>query len=70
MTQQEFNKIFDHTILKPTTTEKDLKKVCDEAIKYGFCSVAVNTGMVKACAEFLSAATEKRRSCLMAYTVA
>ena len=53
MTQQEFNKIFDHTILKPTTTEKDLKKVCDEAIKYGFCSVAVNTGMVKVCAEFL-----------------
>ena len=53
MTQQEFNKIFDHTILKPPTTENDLKKVCDEAIKYGFCSVAVNTGMVKTCAEFL-----------------
>ena len=53
MTATEFNKIFDHTILKPTTTEADLKKVCDEAIKYGFCSVAVNTGMVSACAEFL-----------------
>lgn len=53
MTVTEFNKIFDHTILKPPTTEADLKKVCDEAIKYGFCSVAVNTGMVSACAEFL-----------------
>lgn len=53
MTQQEFNKIFDHTILKPPTTENDLKQVCQEAIKYGFCSVAVNTGMVKVCAEFL-----------------
>ena len=53
MTQQEFNKIFDHTILKPPTTEDDLKKVCQEAVKYGFCSVAVNTGMVKACVEFL-----------------
>lgn len=53
MTQKEFNKIFDHTILKPYTTENDLKKVCEEAVKYGFCSVAVNTGMVKACAEFL-----------------
>lgn len=53
MTATEFNKIFDHTILKPPTTEADLKKVCDEAIKYGFCSVAVNTGMVSACAEFL-----------------
>lgn len=53
MTQSEFNKVFDHTILKPSTTKEQLKKVCDEAMKYGFCSVAVNTGMVSACAEFL-----------------
>lgn len=53
MTAKEFNKIFDHTILKPPTTEEDLKKVCDEAVNYGFCSVAVNTGMVTACAKFL-----------------
>ena len=50
---EKFNKIFDHTVLKPSTTEAQLKKVCDEAVKYGFCSVAVNTGMVKKCAEFL-----------------
>ena len=50
---KNFNKLFDHTILKPPTTEEELKKVCDDAIKYGFCSVAVNTGMVKSCAEFL-----------------
>ena len=56
MTQKEFNKIFDHTILKPPTTENDLRRVCDEAIKYGFCSVAVNTGMVKTCAAFLEGA--------------
>lgn len=54
MTQKEFNKLFDHTILKPSTTERDLKAVCDEAVKYGFCSVAVNTGMVKKCAEYLN----------------
>ncbi|MBE6631376.1 MAG: deoxyribose-phosphate aldolase [Ruminococcaceae bacterium] len=53
MSKQEFNKIFDHTILKAPTTESDLKALCDDAIEYGFCSVAVNTGMVKACAEFL-----------------
>jgi len=53
MTQKEFNKVFDHTILKPTTTEKELKLVCDDAVKYGYYSVAVNTGMVKACAGFL-----------------
>lgn len=53
MNKESFAKFFDHTILKPPTTEIELKKVCDDAIKYGFCSVAVNTGMVKACAEFL-----------------
>ena len=50
---ENFNKIFDHTVLKASTTEAQLKKVCEEAVKYGFCSVAVNTGMVKKCAEFL-----------------
>ena len=53
MTQKDFNKFFDHTILKPYTTAKDLKKICKQAIEYGFCSVAVNTGMVKQCSEFL-----------------
>ena len=53
MNNKDFNKIFDHTILKPSTTREQLKKVCDEAVEYGFCSVAVNTGMVSACAEFL-----------------
>ena len=53
MLQKDFNKLFDHTILKPFATEADLKKECEEAIKYGFCSVAVNTGLVKACADFL-----------------
>jgi deoxyribose-phosphate aldolase len=52
-TTDNFNRIFDHTLLKVTTTEEQLKKVCDDAAAYGFCSVAVNTGMVKKCAEFL-----------------
>lgn len=50
---KNFNKLFDHTILKPSTTEAELKRVCEDAVKYGFCSVAVNTGMVSKCAEFL-----------------
>ncbi|MBE5040689.1 deoxyribose-phosphate aldolase [Ructibacterium gallinarum] len=52
--KENFNKIFDHTILKPSATSEDLKKVCDDAVKYGFCSVAVNTGMVSKCAKYLS----------------
>lgn len=53
MNIEMFCKVFDHTVLKPSTTEAELKKVCDEAVKYGFCSVAVNTGMVSKCADFL-----------------
>lgn len=53
MTEKEFNKLFDHTILHPTTTEAQLKEICKEVIRYGFCSIAVNTGMVSACARFL-----------------
>ncbi len=50
---ENFAKYFDHTILAAATTPEQLKKVCDDAREYGFCSVAVNTGMVKLCAEYL-----------------
>jgi len=33
---------FDHTILKPDTTEPMVKKLCQEAIEYGFFSACVN----------------------------
>ena len=48
-----FAKYFDHTILAASTTPAELKRVCDEARANGFCSVAVNTGMVKLCADYL-----------------
>src|SRR5690349_18931391 len=31
----------DHTILKPTTTSGDIKKLCSEATAYGFAAVCV-----------------------------
>lgn len=31
----------DHTLLKPTTTEADVEKVCDEAKTYGFAAVCI-----------------------------
>jgi deoxyribose-phosphate aldolase len=33
---------FDHTILNPAATAAEVKKVCDEAVEYGFFSVCVN----------------------------
>ncbi len=35
-------KMIDHTILKPDATKEDVRKLCDEAKKYGFASVCVN----------------------------
>lgn len=53
ISMKNFAKYFDHTILAASTTPAELKKVCDEAKANGFFSVAVNTGMVKLCAEYL-----------------
>ena len=50
---ENFANYFDHTVLAAATTPEELKRVCDEAIEHGFCSVAVNTGMVALCAEYL-----------------
>lgn len=35
-------KYIDHTLLKPTATQAQIAKLCDEARHYGFCSVCVN----------------------------
>ncbi|MDD2481699.1 MAG: deoxyribose-phosphate aldolase [Lutispora sp.] len=32
----------DHTILKPEASEKDVIKICNEALEYGFASVCIN----------------------------
>jgi deoxyribose-phosphate aldolase len=38
----ELNRYIDHTVLKATTTNKDIILLCDEAKKWGFFSVCVN----------------------------
>lgn len=40
-------KYIDHTALKPETTSEDIRKLCEEAITYGFYSVCVNSSYVK-----------------------
>ncbi len=37
----QINKFIDHTLLKAFATSADIKKLCDEAIKYDFKSVCV-----------------------------
>lgn len=46
-------KLFDHTILKADATRKGVKRVCDEAMAYSFCSVCVNSYYVPYVANLL-----------------
>ncbi len=47
-------KLIDHTLLKPTATENDIKKLCDEAKTYGFSSVCIHPFFIKTVKKFLS----------------
>ena len=40
---KEVANMIDHTNLKPYATGEDFRKLCDEAVEYGFKSVAINT---------------------------
>ncbi|WP_130807261.1 deoxyribose-phosphate aldolase [Senegalia massiliensis] len=51
--------IIDHTILKPDTTEEQVKKVCEEAKEYNFASVCVNPNYVKYVSEQLNGSNVK-----------
>lgn len=49
----KFSKYFDHTCLKPYTTREDMAKLCEEAKKYDFMMVAINSTQTKLCKELL-----------------
>ncbi|RNC79817.1 MAG: deoxyribose-phosphate aldolase [Winogradskyella sp.] len=42
----ELNAYIDHTLLKPTATERQIISLCNEAITHNFHSVCVNSGYV------------------------
>ena len=43
----------DHTILKPVTTYIEIKKICEEALEYGFAAVCIPPPLVKLALESL-----------------
>lgn len=49
----EINRIIDHTLLKPESTEEQIEKLLEEAKEYNFFSVCVNPVWVKKCADSL-----------------
>ena len=46
-------KVIDHTLLKPDATSEQVKQICDEAKRYGFASVCVNSSYIGFVAEQL-----------------
>jgi deoxyribose-phosphate aldolase len=52
-------RLTDHTLLKPDTTERMIRRLCREALQYGFASVCVNPTHVPLCAETLQGSEVK-----------
>jgi deoxyribose-phosphate aldolase len=46
-------KLIDHTLLKPEASREDIRKLCREAIRFGFATVCINPWYVPVAAEML-----------------
>ena len=53
LNQEKLCKLFDHTFLKAYARESDFIKLCDEAKKYNFAMVAINSYPVSLCKKLL-----------------
>lgn len=51
--KMNYNKMIDHTVLKADTPLETVKRICDEAMEYGFASVCINPCHVAYCADYL-----------------
>jgi deoxyribose-phosphate aldolase len=51
--EADIARLIDHTLLKPEATRDDIRKLCNEARKYGFASVCVNPWNIWQAAELL-----------------
>lgn len=47
------SKFIDHTLLKADSTLEDIKKICEEAKKYQFFSVCINSAFIKDAKKYL-----------------
>jgi len=58
MSVTEIASYIDHTILKPTTTHMDIKKICEEAVQFGFAAVCIPPSLVTGARRELQIAVE------------
>jgi len=47
-------KLIDHTDVRPTATDADIKRLCDEAVKHGFYAVCVQPYFVRLASRLLA----------------
>ncbi len=55
----EIAHLIDHTLLKPEASRDDIRKLCQEAVRFGFASVVVNPWYVPLAAELVRGAPVK-----------
>jgi deoxyribose-phosphate aldolase len=53
VTRREIAPLIDHTLLRPEATAADIRKICEEAQRYGFATVCVNPYWVELAAKEL-----------------
>ncbi|RMG64094.1 MAG: deoxyribose-phosphate aldolase [Calditrichaeota bacterium] len=56
---KDIAKYIDHTLLRPDATSKDVEKLCQEALQFGFASVCVNPTFVRLAADLLRGSSVK-----------
>jgi len=54
ITQEELEKMIDHTQLDPSAEYQKIERLCDEALRYDFYAVCVNPCHVSRCAKLLT----------------
>ncbi|NRA91224.1 MAG: deoxyribose-phosphate aldolase [Psychroserpens sp.] len=55
----ELNRYIDHTLLKPTATERDIIDLCNEAKTYKFFSVCINSSYIPLAKQLLKGSSVK-----------
>ena len=55
----KYNRLIDHTVLKPETQEAAVIKLCEEALEHNFASVCVNPTFIELCAKMLKGSEVK-----------
>lgn len=51
--------LIDHTLLKPEATREEIRKLCQEAVRFGFASVCINPWYVPLAAELVRGSSVK-----------